>query len=785
VSLERLRASLADRYRIERELGQGGMATVYLAEDLKHHRKVAVKVLKPELAQALGPERFLREIEIAAGLTHPHILPVHDSGEAAGFLYYVMPYVAGESLRERLAREGALPIPETARLLREVVDAVAKAHRAGIVHRDIKPENILLADGHALVTDFGIAKAVSAAAERTALTTAGMAVGTPAYMAPEQAAADPQVDHRADLYAMGIVGYEMLTGRPPFTGTTAQQVLAAQLTTPAEPVTKYRATIPAPLAELVMRCLAKHPADRPRSAEALLPVLDAAATSGAVAAVSVTTRRAPGRGILWLSATVMVAVLAVSVVVRRARPSARAEPASIAVLPFVDLGGDSTGQYFGDGVSEEILNSLTPLPGLTVIGRTSSFRFRGSDVDARDVGRQLGVGSLLSGSVQRAGGTIRVTAELVDTRSGRQLWSQKYDREVKNLFALEDEISRAIVQALSVTLTGGATRVLVREGTASPEAHDLYLQASALSRRSDEASLNQAAQIYRRALALDSTYAEAWAGLAGAYFWLGDAYRAPREMLPLAKQAALRAIALDDSLAVGHLQVGQIHRGWEWDYPAARRELERALALDPGLPEAHAAYGALLEGSDLLTAQAQQDTAAALDPFNPWFPWMGAQDALARGADTVALRLAERVRSIDPGFLYFFDLRAAVYLFRGQWAQCVRAYDDIPAELRNLPQFGLAICYAHLGDTTRARQILGRLEAKAHLQYVDGTTIGTIYAALGDKDRAFAWFERAYRDHSARLTWGTAAPPEFAPLLSDPRFVDLRARVGRSGAGRS
>ncbi|MGE5231559.1 MAG: serine/threonine-protein kinase, partial [Deltaproteobacteria bacterium] len=234
-----LRAALADRYRIERELGQGGMATVWLAEDLRHRRQVAVKVLEPSLAQALGAERFLREIRIAAGLTHPHILPLLDSGEAGGFLYYVMPYIAGESLRQKLAREGALPVAESARLLREIVDALAKAHRVGVIHRDIKPENVLLADGHALVTDFGVAKAVSDAGGDGTLTMAGMAVGTPAYMAPEQAAGDPHVDQRADLYAVGVVAYEMLTGRPPFTGATPQQVLAAHVTTPPDPVAKH------------------------------------------------------------------------------------------------------------------------------------------------------------------------------------------------------------------------------------------------------------------------------------------------------------------------------------------------------------------------------------------------------------------------------------------------------------------------------------------------------------------------------------------------------------------
>ncbi|UCG88938.1 MAG: serine/threonine protein kinase, partial [Gemmatimonadota bacterium] len=260
--LQRLKTALANRYQIERELGSGGMATVYLAQDLKHERRVAVKVLRPELAAALGPERFHQEIKIAANLTHPHILPLHDSGDADGFLYYVMPHIEGESLRDKLAKEGELPIGEAVRILRDLVDALSHAHKHGVVHRDIKPDNVLLSERHALVTDFGVAKAVSEATGVQKLTTEGVALGTPAYMSPEQAAADKHIDHRADIYAVGAVAYELLTGRPPFMGTTPQEVLAAHVTKVVEPVTEHRGTAPPALAQLVMKCLEKKPADR-------------------------------------------------------------------------------------------------------------------------------------------------------------------------------------------------------------------------------------------------------------------------------------------------------------------------------------------------------------------------------------------------------------------------------------------------------------------------------------------------------------------------------------------
>jgi tRNA A-37 threonylcarbamoyl transferase component Bud32 len=340
----RLQGALQDRYRLERELGQGGMATVYLAHDLKHDRDVALKVLRPELAATLGPERFLREIKIAAQLQHPNILPVHDSGEAAGFLYYVMPFVEGHSLRERLAKEGELPVPEAARILRDVADALSTAHEKGVVHRDIKPENVLLTGRHALVADFGVAKAVSEATGRQALTTAGVALGTPTYMAPEQAAASPHIDHRADLYAFGVMAYEMLTGQPPFTATTPQALLSAHVTEPPLEVTQRRATIPAPLAQLIMRCLAKKAADRPQTADELLPVLESFTTpSGGITPTQTQPVQAVAerRRLVAGAAVVGVAVItAVVVLIAGGRLSRRYVPVTLSTRTQLTFGGN-------------------------------------------------------------------------------------------------------------------------------------------------------------------------------------------------------------------------------------------------------------------------------------------------------------------------------------------------------------------------------------------------------------------------------------------------------------
>ncbi|MCZ6755963.1 MAG: protein kinase, partial [Gemmatimonadetes bacterium] len=332
--LDRIKTALADRYAIQEEIGAGGMATVYLARDLKHDREVAVKVLRQELAAALGADRFHREIKIAAQLQHPHILPLHDSGEADGFLYYVMPYVKGVSLRERLEQQGELPLAEAVRILREVVDALAHAHEQGVVHRDIKPDNVMLSGRHALVTDFGVAKAVSEATGRQALTTAGVALGTPSYMAPEQATADPNLDHRADIYAVGAVGYELLTGRPPFTGTSAQMILAAHVTEAVEPVTKHRQHVSPALNDLILKCLEKRPADRWQTAEEMLPHLEALATpSGGITPTStapIPAAQAPRRTFSTATIAVIAAVVAVVAVgVAVSLPNPGPEPITV------------------------------------------------------------------------------------------------------------------------------------------------------------------------------------------------------------------------------------------------------------------------------------------------------------------------------------------------------------------------------------------------------------------------------------------------------------------------
>ncbi len=789
-------------YEILSPLGAGGMGEVYRARDKKLDRDVAIKVL-PEAfaADAERLPRFRREAQVLASLNHPHIAAIYGLEESGGIEGLVLELVEGETLAERLAK-GAIPVDEALEIARQIAEALEAAHEKGIVHRDLKPANVKITpEGKVKLLDFGLAKAlesggsspdVSTSPTLTAATQAGVVIGTAAYMSPEQARGK-SVDKRADIWAFGCVLYEMLAGRRAFKGQNVTDTLASLVRDEPDWKALPRNAPPA-LRRLLERCLTKEATRRLQAIGDARIELEEQASAQRVgpptgALRTVALRPSPG----WVISLALGLVLVVGAVVwyRSARSKAGGgsrplEAASalapgersVAVLPFRNLSGDPGNDYFSDGVSEEILNALTRLPGLKVIGRTSSFRFRGPDVDAGAVGKELQVGTILAGSIQRAGDAVRVTAELVDTRTGYRLWSQKYDRKLQNLFELEDEISRAIADALRVEL-GGAAQPLVSAATTSPEAHNLVLRANAAARHPDEASLNDAVRLYREALALDPQYAVAWSGLADVYVWLGDAYRAPREVAPLAREAAERAIAIDESLAAGHLGLGLVDLIWDWNFPAARKEIERALALDPGVGYTHAYHGLLIGvvDGDLARSRSELEKAATLDPLNPYIPWLEVPAAIGRRDYADALRLAARVRKIDPDFFYFMDSTAMVHMAMVRWADCVADQKGLPEAVRSQPQYGLAICLAHLGAEKEAREILGRLEVESRSRYVDAWSLGSIYAALGQRDEAFALLDRAVRDHSGQLLmieW----MPEFDPLRSDPRYAELVARIG-------
>ncbi len=593
-----LASALAERYALERELGRGGMATVYLARDLRHKRPVALKVLRPELAQALGAERFQREIELAARLQHPHILTVFDSGEADGNLWFTMPYVEGESLRDRLTRERQLPIAEAARIAGETARALDYAHRHGVVHRDIKPENILLTrDGDTLVADFGIARALDATDAR--LTDTGLAIGTPAYMSPEQASGDKSVDARSDIYSAGAVLYEMLAGEPPFTGPTAQAILARRFTESPRPLRTARETVPEPLERAVLTALARTPADRFATAGEFAAAIASAASGATPPAIPaipaipattttttiLTTSAAAGgplgvrSGRFRAVAVALCALAAAAAATRfyrsRATPAAAA-PKMLVVLPLKNLGAPAD-QYFADGLTEEITSRLASLSGLGVISRTTADGYRNTTKSVKEIGRELGAGYVLEGSVRwerdSAGrGRVRVTPQLIEVADDRHLWADRYDADLKDVFEVQGRIGEQVAGALDVALRPAERRALAARPTANPDAYDAYLRGNDADDRTTAEDERRAIGFYRRAVALDSNFAAAWARLGqaeGLTWWF--AWDRSRAALARADTAVRRALALDPSLPAAHEAMG-----WYALYSA--RDYDRALA---------------------------------------------------------------------------------------------------------------------------------------------------------------------------------------------------------------
>jgi eukaryotic-like serine/threonine-protein kinase len=803
-TVARLRAALVKRYVIDREVGHGGTAVVYLAHDRKHDRPVAVKVLRPDLAAVLGADRFLREIRTVARLQHPHILPLHDSGEAAGFLYYVMPFAEGESLRERLKRESQLPLGDALGIAAEVADALAYAHSHDVVHRDIKPENILLSGGHALVADFGIARAITAAGgerlrdagvapseehgsvaqfgiahamEATGadkLTETGVAMGTPAYMSPEQATAQPRVDGRADTYALSCVLYEMLAGRPPFLGATTQEVLAQHALDPVPPLRTIRPDLPEAVDRTVLRALAKAPADRFSSAAAFKAALVA----------SLTERPRPRRvsRVVWVGVSVLGLSIAGIAVWTRTRGPSAVTARTIAVLPFVNIGGDPGDEYFSDGMSEELITALSNIPGLRVTPRTSAFSFKHKAATAPEIGRGLQVEWLLHGAVRHSADRIRVTTALIFAPRDSQVWAEEYERDARDVFATQDDIARAVVSELQVKLGAAASVPLVKRPTLSTAAHDLYLQGRYFFARRDSASLRRAREYFEQAIARDSSYALAYAGLSDCYSHASVfGYVAPLDIYRKAKAAAQRALALDSTRAEVHTSLGFIALFFEWDWATAARELDRALALNPNHSEAHLFHGwyylAIGRANDAVNEVRE---AVRLDPFWP-VANIRLADMLyyARRYDEA---LAQTQRTVDrdstsPGVRTNLP---RINLHLGRCDEALAALAGLPVQTGSQYWGVPGLVSARCGRPDRARADLTQFQADARAgRYVSHYSLAMIYAGLDDRERAFAELDSAYAERS----WGMIVlnqEPSFDGLRRDPRFARLVGKVANA-----
>jgi len=759
---EQLQATLGRGYTLERELSGGGMSRVFVAHERALGRRVVVKILPFDMARDVSIERFRREIQLAAQLLHPHIIPLLSAGDADGLPYYTMPFIVGESLRLRLAREWRLDHKDAAQLAREVAMALDYAHRQGIVHRDIKPENILLHDGHALVTDFGIARAITRSMTTSTLTVGGAALGTPLYMSPEQATGEREIDGRSDIYSLGCVLYEMLVGDPPFRGKSAAATVMRHVSGPVPRPSALRAEIPAELDDVVVRALAKDPAERFASGSDLARALDQALSP-------VRTASAPTvRSSLASDAAITTSLLPTSDTAH-----------FVAVLPFENMSGDPENEYFSDGIHEEIIAQLSKIRGLKVISRTSVMRYKKSQQPAREIGHALGVSHLLGGTVRRAGQRVRISAQLVDSDADENVWAETYDRDMNDVFAIQSEVAEQIAERMQTRVTPGEHSRINKKPTDDVEAYNLYLLGRHHYNKVTPADFTKALDYYRAAIARDPSFARAYAALADALFYLGAGYWGvrPRDTYPEAFAAATKALELDPLLAEAHGSLG-MHYGWyEYDWERGEAELARAVELNPSGAMLHVCYAMQLAAEGRFDeAVAMRDIACRLDPGamairgnGSWILYLARRmdDALADGRS---------LRHLEPGSAYGAFSHGLICAQAGQPEEAIAAFRDAVNLSDRMSLYLVMLAYALAAgrQPNEARSVLAEVQGRAEFIWPMGLAFA--YANLGETETALDHLERAYEE---RVGWMLliGREPALDILRGHPRFEAIARRI--------
>jgi serine/threonine-protein kinase len=745
------------------------MATVYLATDVKHNRKVALKVLHPELAASVGHGRFLREIEIVAGLTHPRILTLIDSGDADGLLFFVMPYVEGETLKERLAREGALPIEESLKIAREVADALAYAHEKGVIHRDIKPSNILFEAGHAVISDFGVARAVGVAGEADA-TAAGMTVGTPKYMSPEQASGG-DVDGRADVYALGCVLWEMLAGDAPFDGPTPHAILALKSSDSTPSLRVRRRSVPPEVDGVIATAMAPQAADRYQTAREF---------EQALAAPEAARRRLPRRRAGMRARMVAVAAAVVAVVagawwITRTVPEAgAADFVSMAVLPIENLTGDPAQDYFVAGMQDALIGQLGKLSGFRVISRSSVRRYADSDKSIPEIAGELGVEYLIEASATRDGEGVHVEVHLVEAMpEERQVWTEGYDGDMENVLEMHGQVARAIAGALDVEVSLEEEAQLSGTRPVNPDTYEAYLRGMYFISEGTPEGIMTGLAFLHEATETDPGDAMAWAGLATGYALVGHGPAAPPDAWIRARAAAERAIGLDSMLAEGHAAMADVKLYYDWDWAGAEESFLKADELNPNLAmnRFHYAWYLLLVGrweEALEIHELGQD----LDPLTSQMTSILGWAYLYPGQTDKAIEEARKGLALKPDGMFGLATLGAAFAAEGRYEEAIATHERM-AELYPVWRWLLGRTYAQAGRMEDARRLAAQLESEEQSS-MSAFGLAVLYASLGENDDSFRWLE--YEPPHAWVAWGAIDPVLELPR-DDPRFQDFLRRL--------
>jgi len=734
-------------YQITRQLGAGGMGVVYEAVDTKLDRTVALKFLPPESTRDPDAKaRFVHEAKAASAIDHPNVCNIYEIDETDdGQLFLAMACYMGETLKEKIGR-GPLPIDEALDITRQAAEGLAKAHELNIVHRDIKPANIFVTnDGLVKILDFGLVKLSS----QTMLTKTGVTMGTISYISPEQFKGE-DVDQRSDIWALGVVLYEMITGEVPFRGDYEQAVMYSILNKAMKPVRSSRSELPTDVECLIGKLLSKDTNERYQASTELVTALKSLIQRSEVKAGGTDSE------------------------VKKLLPS-------IAVLPFTNMSTDPDNQYFGDGLSEELINALTQIEDLRVAARTSTFRFRGEGVDIREIGEKLNVGFLLEGSVRRAGGRLRVTAQLINISDGYHLWSERYDREMDDIFAIQDEITAAIVKQLQVELVGKQKEMTLKRHTENLEAYDQYLKGIYYWNKFTPDGFERSSECFEKAIGKDPHYALAFAGLADSY-WMSSIWGnlPPRQTYPKAREAAKRAIEIDDTLGEAHASLGSIHTFYDWDWEAAEREFKRAIELTPGSSYTRVYYSFYLNlrrRHDEAIIQARK--AKELDPISSCSAHLGHRLWQARRYDE-AIEEFQKWLVIEPNDWFAHHHLGELYLAKSMIKEAIAEIDKAVELSGGVPLNVALAVMAHyrFGDKEVAERLFDSLKKRASNEYIQPMCFIIIYQTRGEMDQVFEWVKRAWEERDSFLPWHRVTPVDYMHFPSDPRIDELLDRLG-------